>query len=558
MKRQRPSNHAVQPVTRKIESAGTGEDGNFLIAAIGASAGGIEAFTDLIKNLHPDTGMAFVLIQHLDPKHKSLLTTLLSKETCIRVSEVIDGMVVEQNHVYIIPPNATMSIAGHVLHLSPREEIQAQHMPIDYFMRSLAEQHGDRAIGVILSGSGSDGTLGMREIQAHGGVTFAQDETTAKYDGMPRSAIAAGCVDYIQPPRAIARELARIAQHPYVTRGRAIETAAQPPAENASLATIFKLLRKATGLDFSHYRQTTIWRRIQRRMVVHKTDKIEEYVNYIQANPAEIQALYQDMLISVTSFFRNRGVFEALKPQVFPRILENRPPEASLRIWTPGCASGEETYSLAITLLEYLGDQSVRIPVQFFGTDVSEANISKARSGVYPENIHGDVSEERLRRFFTKVESGYRVNKNLRDMCIFAQHNLVNDPPFSRMDIICCRNLLIYLEPLLQNKVVSLFHYALRPSGFLVLGNAEGIGAATGSFAVEDHAHKIFSRKNAGGRAGLAFSLPQRHGHSGPVAGLDRSQLPELSLNYVQAQKEFDRRLLNHYTPAAVLINEDL
>jgi two-component system CheB/CheR fusion protein len=558
MKRKRPSKSTVPPATRNNSAAGTGADSDFLITAIGASAGGIEAFTELIKNLQPETGMAFVLIQHLDPKHHSLLTELMSKETSIRVSEVTDGMAMEPDHVYVIPPNTTMSIYDHALRLSPRDETHAQHMPIDHFMRSLAEHHGNRAIGVILSGSGSDGTLGMREIQAHGGVTFVQDETTAKYDGMPRSAIAAGCVDYIQPPRIIARELARIARHPYVARGRVIEGAAVPPEENSTLATIFKLLRKTTGLDFTHYRQTTVWRRIQRRMVVHKVDKLEEYVKYVQANPAEINALYHDMLINVTSFFRNPGMFDVLKTQVFPRILKNHPPEVSLRVWTPGCASGEETYSLAITLLECLGDKTPRPPIQFFGTDVSEVSVSKARAGTYPENIQGDVSDHRLRRFFTKVESGYRIAKSLRDVCIFAQHDLLSDPPFSQMDVICCRNLLIYLEPMLQNKVISVFHYALRPSGFLVLGSSEGIGPAANSFTIEDRSHKIFSRRTVGGRAAVTFSLPLPQRHVDRDADADRARLPESNLNFVEAQKEFDRRLLSQYTPAAVLINEDM
>jgi two-component system, chemotaxis family, CheB/CheR fusion protein len=555
MKSKPPASAKRPAKQRRIPSA---SQNGFLVVAIGASAGGIEAFTELIRGLPTDTGMAFVLIQHLDPTHHSILTELVSKETGMRVREVADGMPLQPNHVYVIPPNATMSIAGRVLRIAPREETRGLHMSIDRFMRSLAGEEGNRAIGVILSGSGSDGTLGMAEIQAQGGVTFAQEPTSAKYDGMPRSAIASGCVDYTLPPKAIARELARIAHHPYVA-GPAPDGSAYSANESAGLNTIFQLLRRSTGVDFTHYRKTTILRRIQRRMVVHKIDKLDEYVKYVQLNSAEIKALYQDMLINVTSFFRNPRVFDMLKATVFPAILKNRPStDAPIRIWTPGCASGEETYSVAITLLEFLGDKAHQIPIQFFGTDVSENGITKARSGIYPENIQGDVSAERLRRYFTKAEGGYRISKSIRDVCIFAQHNVLNDPPFSQMDLICCRNVLIYLEPILQTKVISLFHYALRLGGFLMLGSSEGLGTATNMFATEDRAYKIFSKKSSAVRQVVSFSLNphQERGEYGPVHVPGKQ--PDTTWNYLEAQKEFDRRLLSQYAPATVFINEDL
>ena len=528
---------------------------DLLIAAIGASAGGIEAFTELMSNLATDTGMAFVLVQHLDPEHHSMLTELLSKKTAMRVKEVTNGMTVEPNHVYVIPPNATMSISNHTLQLAPRGEGRGLHMSIDHFMRALAEEQGNHAIGVLLSGSGTDGTAGLAEIQAHGGVTFAQDEQSAKYDSMPRSAVAAGCVDYVLPPKTIARELARIARHPYLVRDQGPELA---PAENTGLSLVFNLLRKSTGVDFTHYRQTTILRRIHRRMVVHKIEKIDEYFKYLQSNPAEIKALYQVMLINVTSFFRNPKVFDALKAHVFGAIVKNRAAEGTLRIWTPGCASGEETYSVAIALLEALGDRVPQTHIQFFGTDISESSIAKARTGLYPENIQGDVSPERLRRFFTKVEGGYRISKTIRDMCIFAQHNVLNDPPFSQMDLICCRNLLIYLEPVLQNKVIALFHYATRPGGYLLLGTSEGVGTATNLFSTEDRTFKIFLKKSTAVRQPVTFALSapgERHEYG---AFRVPSKQPDTGWNYFEAQKEFDRRLLSQYTPATVFINEDL
>jgi two-component system, chemotaxis family, CheB/CheR fusion protein len=530
------------------------EKSGFLIVAIGASAGGIEAATELMRNLPATTGMAFVLIQHLDPKHHSILPELLSKETKMKVKEVTDGMTVEPNHVYVIPPNASMSIQNHTLKLRPREESRAMHMSVDHFMRSLAEDQKERAVGVILSGTGTDGTLGMAEIQAQGGVTFAQDESTAKYDGMPRSAIASGSVDHVLPPQGIARELAVIANHPYIAEP---PEAQEKPGEIAGLGTIFQLLRRSTGLDFTHYRQTTILRRIQRRMVVHKIKQLNEYVRYIQTNPNEIKALYQDMLINVTSFFRNARVFEALKSEVFPKILKNRGQEAGMRVWTPACASGEETYSVAIALLEFLGDKISQVPIQFFGTDVSEASISKARTAIYPDNIQGDVSPERLRRFFNKVEGGYRISKSIRDMCIFAQHNVLNDPPFSQMDLICCRNLLIYLEPVLQSRVISLFHYATRTNGYLVLGTSEGVGPSGNLFTTEDRTYKIFAKKSTSARQVVTFSLNRQfeRGDLGP------QRLPgkvtDSSWNYLEAQKEFDRRLVTQYAPATAFINED-
>src|SRR5215470_14684853 len=506
MKPKSPASAKRAAVKQRQKQGHSGSQNGFLIAAIGASAGGIEALTELLRALPANTGMAFVLIQHLDPTHHSILTELLSKETAMRVREVSDGMPLQQNNVYVIPPNANMSISGRVLQIAPREETRGLHMSIDHFMRALASEEGDRAIGVILSGSGSDGTLGMAEIQAQGGVTFAQDTNTAKYEGMPRSVISSGCVDYVLPPKGIARELARISHHPYIA-GATQESVAPGSLESTGLNIIFQLLRRTTGVDFTHYRKTTILRRIQRRMVVHKLERLDEYVKYVQTNPVEIKALYQDMLINVTSFFRNPRVFDALKSEVFPTIFRNRGPETPIRVWTPGCASGEETYSVAIALLEFLGDKAHQIPIQFFGTDVSETSIVRARAGVYPENIQSDVSPERLRRFFTKAEGGYRISKTIRDMCIFAQHNVLSDPPFSQMDLICCRNLLIYLEPVLQSKVISLFHYAAKPGGYLVLGSSEGVGTVTSLFATEDRVNKIFSKRASAARQMVTFSL---------------------------------------------------
>ncbi len=501
-----------------------------------------------------------MLIQHMDPTHHSLLRDLLSKETSMTALEVTNGMRVAPNHVYVIPPNSTMSIANRVLQLNPREDAYATRMTVDHFMRSLAEDQGSRSAGVILSGSGSDGTLGLAEIQAQGGVTFAQDESTARHDGMPRSAIASGAVDFVLPPKGIAQELVRIGRNRFiepVERGEGDGDSAGDA--HPAIYSIFQLLRKSSGLDFTYYRHTTIRRRIQRRMVVHKIDKLEDYVKFLAQNPAEVKALYQDMLINVTSFFRNPTVFDSLKTLVYPVILKSRPRDTTIRVWAPGCASGEETYSLAITLLEFLGDKASQIPVQLFGTDVNETSIIKARTGLYPENIQGDVSPERLRRFFSKTESGYRVSKTIRDMCIFAQHNVLYDPPFSQLDLICCRNVLIYLEPVLQKKVISLFHYALRPTGFVMLGTSEGIGTSTNLFSLLDRPSKIFAKKAIANNVPMAFSVEKKAlSNEGSFGARVMRRQGEASWNYPDFQKECDRRLLSQYAPPTVFVNQDL
>jgi two-component system CheB/CheR fusion protein len=528
------------------------------IVAIGASAGGIEALSDFLSHLPPDTGMSFVLVQHLDPTHHSILTELLARKTAMSVVEVSDGMPVLPNHLHVIPPNAVMSISKHTLHLSPRADAGGLHMPIDHFMRALAQQHGDRAIGIILSGSGSDGALGIAEIQAHGGVTFAQEPASAKHDGMPRSAAATGRVDYVLPPKGIAQELARIAHHPYVARNGPSGTPPAPLLPGPELHALFQSLRRATGVDFSDYRKSVILRRIQRRMFIHKIDKLADFVHYVQNNPPAIKAVHNDMLINVTSFFRNPGAFEAMKSTVFPAIYKNQTQQPGIRVWVPGCASGEEVYSVAIALLEFLSDKDGHIPMQFFGTDVSELSIAKARDAVYPENILSDVSPERLRKFFVKVENGYRVSKTIRDMCIFAQHNLLNDPPFSQMNLVCCRNLLIYLEPQLQNKVLSLFHYALRRGGFLVLGLGESIGRRSKLFAVENRTYRIFSRKDGVAQRRGTFTLRSRAERSEHGQIRIQAKPPDQHWNYAEAQKEFDRRLLSQYVPATVFVNEEM
>ena len=493
------------------------------IVGVGASAGGFEAFRELLKALPSDTGLALVLVQHLDPGHESLLAKLLSKATTMPVAEVEEGMTVEPNHVYVIPPNKTMGITNGTLHLMARGEPMTKHLPIDYFLASLAADRGNRAIGVILSGTASDGTMGLKAIKSEGGITFAQDIKSAKYDGMPRSAIAAGCVDFVLPPEGIASELARIGRHPYL--------GIEPPAQaeelvddrDDELRKIFVVLQRATGVDFTYYKYSTIKRRIARRMLLHKLESLKQYLQFLHDDPAEPAALCEDILIHVTGFFREPEAFQALAERIFPKILDTKPPGESIRVWVPGCSTGEEAYSVAMVLLECLGDRVSSMPIQIFGTDISAVSIEKARAGVYSESSLGEVSQERLRRFFVKVESGFQIAKSLREMCVFARQDLAQDPPFSRLDLISCRNVLIYMGPVLQKKVMGIFHYALKPTGFLMQGKSESIGGFADLFTVIDREHKICSKRPGEPRPGFRSvrrrGLRESHGSGRWKAG---------------------------------------
>ena len=523
------------------------------IVGVGVSAGGFEAFRELLKALPSDTGLALVLVQHLDPGHESLLAKLLSKATAMPVAEVEEGMTVEPNHVYVIPPNKTMGIANGTLHLMARGEPMAKHLPIDYFLTSLAADRGNRAIGVILSGTASDGTMGLKAIKSEGGITFAQDIKSAKYDGMPRSAIAAGCVDFVLPPEGIASELARIGRHPYLGIGPPSQ--AEEPADDSDddLHKIFLVLQRATGVNFAYYKYSTIKRRIARRMLLHKLESLKQYLRFLHENRAEPAALCEDILIHVTGFFREPEAFQALADRIFPKILDSKPPGESIRVWVPGCSTGEETYSIAMVLLECLGDRVTSVPIQIFGTDISEVSIEKARAGVYGESSLGEVSAERLRRFFVKVESGFQIVKSLREMCVFARQDLGQDPPFSRLDLISCRNVLIYMGPVLQKKVMAIFHYALKPTGFLMQGKSESISGFTDLFTVIDREHKICSKKPA--VSGPVFDLSTAAGFEkamGAAAGK-----PETESRF-DVQKEADRIVLSQYAPAGLVVDENL
>lgn len=553
--RRSPDKSCTSPATTRSAHARSGqsEPKRVPIVGIGASAGGLEAFTQLLGALPSDTGLAYVLVQHLDPKHQSMLAALLSHATTLPIQEARDGMRPEANHVYVIPPNTSLAILNGRLSLIPRTEERGQHLPVDFFFRSLAADQKSRAIGVILSGTASDGTEGMRAIKAEGGLTFSQDEKSAKYNGMPHSAIAAGVVDFVLPPQGIALELARFARHPYVAQPMAAQTEEVLP-ESGDLDKVFILLRLAKGADFSLYKPTTLKRRIARRMMMHKIESLAHYVRFLKQTPEEVEALYGDLLINVTSFFREPEVFEMLKKKVFPRLLKDRPALAPVRIWVPGCSTGEEAYSMAIALLESFGNKTASMPVQVFGTDISEVAINKARAGIYPAGIAADMPAARLRRFFVKHEDGFQISKVVRDLCVFARQDVTRDPPFSKLDIISCRNLLIYFGPVLQKRVIPIFHYALKPNGLLLLGSSETIGGFADLFTLADRRHKLYSRKAGAHR--MEFDLPY-HGVSGEKPDSGQVAVPASAAGF-DYQKEADRIVLGKYAPAGVVVNEQL
>src|SRR6266566_1698517 len=497
MAKKRPPTKPARKAQHKPKpSVSAAASPSFPIVGIGASAGGLEAFTKLLKKLPADTGMAVVLIQHLDPKHESILTALLSRSTRMPVHEVANRMPVEPNHVYVIPRNANMQISDTTLHLTRRPDTGEKHMPVDFFFQSLAEAKKSNAIGIILSGTGSDGTAGLRAIKSEGGITFAQDLNSARFDGMPRSAIAAGMVDYVLPPEEIARDLANISRHPYVTSDGGGSVAED------EFNKIFSLLRAQTGSDFSSYKRGTIGRRVRRRMVLQQMDKLPDYIRLLQTNPVEVKALYEDLLINVTEFFRYPKSFETLKKDVFPKLLQNRDPDTPVRIWVPGCSTGEEVYSVAMLLTDFLAGREAGNPVQIFGTDISEGAIARARVGFYPESMVAKVPPEMFDRYFTKHDHGYRINKRIRDLCVFARQDLTKDPPYSRVDLISCRNVLIYLGLDLQNRLMQIFHYALNQEGYLALGSSESPGS-THLFTPIDKHSRIYMKQPVADRPAL-------------------------------------------------------
>jgi two-component system CheB/CheR fusion protein len=532
----------------------SGRAAAFPIVGIGASAGGLAAFEAFFSGLPADrdAGMAFVLVQHLAPDHKSILGDIIQRHTRMAVHEVTDGMVVQSNCAYIIPPGYDMALLNGTLQLLQRCAPRGQHLPIDFFFHSLAQDQRERAIGIVLSGTGTDGTAGVRAIKGENGLVIAQNPESSEFDGMPRSAIGTGLVDYVMPPAEMPAKLIAYAAH--LSDRPRLENIPTHKAES-DLKKIFVLLRAQTGHDFSLYKPSTISRRIERRMALHQLDRLQSYVAYLDKTPDEVDALFRDLLINVTRFFRDPDTFAVLEKEIVPPLFAHRPAGAQLRLWVVGCSTGEEAYSLAILLAEHMEKLKRNSPVQLFATDIDSHAIAAARAGIYPASISADVSPERLARFFTLDSGGscYRINKNIRDMLVFSEQDVIKDPPFSKLDLISCRNLLIYLTPELQKKVVPIFHYALNPEGILFLGTSESVGEAD-LFRAVDQKAKIYRRKETG------LAAPGKP--TFPTALPGDTMLPHLStarqgtMLKTPVRELAERELLAHAALVGALVDE--
>ncbi len=526
----------------------------FPVVGIGASAGGLAAFEAFFSGMPAETdpGMAFVLVQHLAPDHKSLLSELVRRYTRMEVFEVEDGIVLRPNCTYIIPPNRDMAFLNGALKLLEPVAPRGQRLPIDFLFRSLALDQRERAIGIVLSGTGSDGSQGARAIKSEGGMVMAQSLATCEFDGMPRSAIATGLVDYELPPAEMPARLMSYVAHAF---GSQAATGPGPaPATESAMKKVFVLLRAGNGHDFSQYKPSTIRRRIERRMAVHQIETMDEYVKYLQQTPAEVESLFRDLLIGVTSFFRDPEAFGVLETEVVPKLFAARPAGSLIRVWSAGCSTGEEAYSLAMLLQERIEALKQGHTAQVFATDIDGRAIATARAGLYPPSVAADLPPERLARFFTAEPdgTGYRIRKGIRDMVVFSEQDVIKDPPFSKLDLISCRNLMIYLGPELQKKLILLFHYALNPGGFLFLGTAEGVGEFDDLFAGVDRKSKLYARREdvRRPRPGARYQFPA----PAPGAVLPPSAAQPAVTEKPSLREITEQALLRHIAPAAVLV----
>ncbi|MEJ2658868.1 MAG: chemotaxis protein CheB, partial [Desulfobacterales bacterium] len=522
---------------------------DFPIVCLGASAGGLEALETFFSNMPSDSGMGFVIIQHLSPTHKSMMRSLLAKDTQMNISEIKDGMRVEPDHVYLNPPNKDVMIINGTLHLMDPVRTGGINLPIDCFFRSVAQEMGEKAICVILSGTATDGTLGLKAIKGEGGLVMVQEPDSAKYNGMPRSAIATGMVDFILPVEKIPAELVRYVKGPYI--GLREDVGITDDQFINSIQKIFALIRSATGHDLSHYKQTTIRRRIQRRMAIHQIQNMTDYIKFLRQTPPEVDILFKDMLIGVTSFFRDPDAFKILKEQVLPGMLKRKKANSVIRIWTVGCSTGEEAYSLAIVFSEAMDMLKRQFNVQIFASDIDPQAIDRARLGIYPDSIAADVSQERLKQYFILADNTYKVKKQIRDMVIFAVQNVIKDPPFSKIDLVSCRNMLIYMDNELQKKVLPLCRYALNQDGILFLGTSESIGDFTDLFHPIDRKWKIFQCKD--GVAERAVDYHNMPFYQRPrLDDMDEKRMPVETDILQIAQKA----ILEHFALPGVLVNE--
>jgi two-component system CheB/CheR fusion protein len=520
----------------------------FPVVGVGASAGGLEAFKRMIRAIPEKTGIVFILVQHMEPTHDSLLTDLLQKLTQIPIREIRDNITIEPDHIYIIPSNKQLTAGDGRLQLSPRPPKTERFMSIDLFFTSLAEVYQSRAIGVILSGTGTDGTAGLNEIKDHGGITFSQDPQSAAYSGMPQSAIDAEAVDFILPPEEIPAQLVRLTKT--FNKGLTAKGQDLQQAKEDAFKELLHLLRVRKDTDFTYYKQTTIRRRIIRRMGLNKLENIGDYVTYFKEHIPEQDLLYQDLLIPVTGFFRDPKTYETLSETIFPLLLKSREQSRPLRIWVAGCATGEEAYSIAMSLHEFLGAKAPESKIQIFASDISEKSIAKARSGIYAKRDMANLQAERVEKYFVKTNGSFQVNKFIRDMCVFACHNFLKDPPFAKMDFISCRNVLIYMESYLQKRALSTFHYALNENGYLLLGNSETIAPAADLFSAFRKTEKLFIRKSGPARL-LHVAAERNERTSNDKINISKKITPPDDF-----QKSADETVLAKYTPPGVVVNE--
>ncbi|GJQ58598.1 MAG: chemotaxis protein CheR [Candidatus Scalindua sp.] len=532
----------------KVEETEKKNGKPFPIVGLGASAGGLEALEGFVSHLPSNVNIPFVIIQHLSPKYKSIMPELLKKYTPLRIFVIEEGMKIEPNCIYLNPPNKYVSLIHCTFQLTEPGEAHGPKLSIDHFFRSLSEERGEKAICVVLSGTGTDGTLGLKAVKSEGGMTMAQDELQAKYNGMPRSAIETGLVDYVLTVEKMPGEIIKYVEQPYI-KGVKRPVTHQESFRNF-MHTIFTMIQSETGHDFSNYKPNTIHRRIERRMAVHHIEKISHYVDYLRQYPAEIETLYKDLLIGVTNFFRDPEAFDILKEKVLVTLLKNRPLDSPVRIWVPGCATGEEAFSIAIIMVEIMEKMKKCFDVQIFATDIDAEVIDRARLGLYPDSIAAHVSKSRLDRFFIKEDNAYKIKRQIREMVVFAVQNLIKDPAFSRLDLVSCRNVLIYLNIQLQKRIIPLFHYVLKKRGFLFLGTSEGIGEFTDYFLPVDLKWKIFKRE---GVVDEKVALGERALFLGTdVQKTKQKVIPD----EVSISELAEKLILENYAPPCVIINE--
>jgi two-component system CheB/CheR fusion protein len=540
-----------KPAAEEMLNDGADAEPCFPVVGIGASAGGLNALEKFFSHTPPDSGIAFVVIQHLSPSHKSLMPSLLAKYTEIPILEVADSMRVEPDRVYLNPPDRNVGIMNRVFHLLEPVRTDGINLPIDHFFSSLADDMQKQSAVIVLSGTASDGTLGIRTVKEKGGMVMVQSPESAAYDGMPRSAIDTGLADYVLPPEKLPGELIKYLHHPYIKGlGKAEENESEYQNE---VRKIFALIRKRTEHDFSHYKPTTIRRRIERRMAVHQLKRIQEYVRYLQQTPSETEVLFKDLLIGVTSFFRDPEAFDTLRKKVIPDLLSKKPSGSAIRVWVPGCSTGEEAYSLAVIFAEAMAELKEPFSLHVFASDIDADAIESARAGTYPESIAAYVSSERLSRFFIKNEDTYKIRKQIRESVIFAVQSLIKDPPFSKIDLISCRNLMIYMDAVVQKKIIPLFHYALNPGGILFLGTSETIGGFANLFSAMDAKWKIYQSKETPVRDDISHSQLSVYENFSGTRDIRERKMSSKKQDDLHATVE--KIIIQDYAPPGILIN---